>query len=228
MATSNTVQIIDAVELTEGTRERYILEDDRILGRRAEVAEDSLDNLFAAPSTIAQGKKGKKAKPLTLEGTDGDDVLKGKKGNDKIYGKGGDDTLIGGKGNDFIVGGGESGTFDKMTGGKGKDVFSLVYQDGSVGYINDDSLDSGAENRGFAVITDFKLGEDKIQLSGFSAHYELVPVFWGQSFGSASAADTAIVYKGPEQDKFDVVGVISDKSLSSAYLDIPQSFTYVN
>lgn len=93
------------------------------------------------------------------------------------------------------------------------------------GYLNDDILNPSG-SRGFALITDFQLGEDIIELDGYAAHYQLTNVFWGQSFGSANQVDTAIVYIGPEQDKFDVVGVLQDVSLSSAYLQT-NAFTYM-
>ncbi|MGF1721062.1 VCBS domain-containing protein, partial [Vibrio kyushuensis] len=68
----------------------------------------------------------------------GDDILNGGAGNDVIYGQGGNDTIIGGEGNDFL------------TGGEGNDLFKWVDET----YTN--HLD---------VITDFKLGEDHIDLS---------------------------------------------------------------
>ncbi|HEY9663080.1 MAG TPA: hypothetical protein V6C65_31940, partial [Allocoleopsis sp.] len=59
-----------------------------------------------------------------------------------------------------------------------------------------------------------------------AAHYELKPISWGQSFGNAGIADTAIVYVGANQDQYDVVGVLQDVSLTSAQLQIPTTFTY--
>lgn len=227
MEMSNTLQVIDAVELTQGSHEQFSLEGDRILGQRTDVTGSDLmeDSLFATAPATAQGKgKKPKAKPMILEGTEGNDVLKGGKASDKIYGKGGDDILIGGKGNDLVVGGGNSGTFDQMTGGKGADTFSLVDSSNNAGYLND-SPEGVADTRGFALIHDFKLGEDKILLQGFGSHYLLVPA---ERFGSTSSGDTAIIYRGPEQDKSELVGIIKDVSLNNAYLETPIAFTYVN
>lgn len=169
----------------------------------------------------------------------GDDLSNHKSGNDQLFGGYGDDILYGGKGKDYLVGVGGSdrsqgAEYDQLIGGSEADTFSLVADRfitydgklaGNPGYINDDRLDD-PQPRGFALIKDFNMGEgDKIELDGFAAYYELVPVFWGQSFGSSAKADTAIVYKGPEQDQFDVVGVLQDMQLSSAYLQT-QSFTY--
>ncbi|GAB4377253.1 MAG: hypothetical protein Kow00121_26150 [Elainellaceae cyanobacterium] len=169
------------------------------------------------------------------------DLVYGEAGNDYLLGQLGDDQLFGGDGNDYLNASGPTangvrgyGEYDELTGGKGADTFSLatdLFKQGNrlVGnpaYLEDDQLNI-TNSKGFAVIKDFNLHEgDKVQLDGFAAHYELVSVFWGQSFGSASKADTAIVYKGSEQDKFDVVGVLQDVSLNSAHLHIPTVFTY--
>ncbi|HDZ9482047.1 TPA: VWA domain-containing protein, partial [Vibrio cholerae] len=68
----------------------------------------------------------------------GNDILNGGEGNDILYGQGGNDILIGGLGNDIL------------TGGSGEDLFKWV----------DGDLDGSTDR-----ITDFKIGEDKIDLS---------------------------------------------------------------
>jgi Ca2+-binding RTX toxin-like protein len=66
----------------------------------------------------------------TVEGTDGDDVLRGTTGHDVICGKGGHDTLLGDKGNDKLRGGKGSDTLnpgpgnDQIFGGTGVDLVS--------------------------------------------------------------------------------------------------------
>ena len=160
-----------------------------------------------------------------LFGGDGKDKLYGGKGSDKLYGGTGNDLLDGGDGNDFLRGGGTTtvgvGELDTLTGGKGADTFSLVDDLGNASYATDDI-------NGFALITDFNMAQgDKIQLDGFASHYQLVSVSWGQSFGSSSKADTAIVYIGSEQDKFDVVGVLQDVSMSNASLQNPSVFNFI-
>lgn len=69
-------------------------------------------------------------------GGDGDDVLYGESGDDWIWGNDGQDRLWGGAGNDYL------------TGGLGNDTFVL------------------AANEGTDTITDFRVGEDGIGLSG--------------------------------------------------------------
>jgi len=99
----------------------------------------------------------------TLTGTAGNDSLNGGNGNDSLIGNAGNDTLIGGNGTDFLVGSagndllngdngydtlrGGLGT-DTLTGGNGQDIFVF------------------APGEGIDTITDFKLGTDKIGLTG--------------------------------------------------------------
>ncbi|EOE2083784.1 type I secretion C-terminal target domain-containing protein, partial [Vibrio cholerae] len=82
-----------------------------------------------------------------LFGQGGNDTLNGGVDKDTLYGGKGNDTLIGGDGNDILIGGLGS---DILTGGSGEDLFKWV----------DGDLDGGRDR-----ITDFKIGEDKIDLS---------------------------------------------------------------
>ncbi|HGE6029618.1 TPA: VWA domain-containing protein, partial [Vibrio cholerae] len=82
-----------------------------------------------------------------LFGQGGNDWLDGGVGKDTLYGGSGNDTLIGGEGNDILIGGLGN---DILTGGSGEDIFKWV----------DGDLD-GSRDR----ITDFKIDEDKIDLS---------------------------------------------------------------
>ena len=67
----------------------------------------------------------------------GDDIMNGNKGNDRLFGGQGNDKLYGSEGN------------DRLSGGPGEDIF--IFEPGE--YEN--------------TITDFTLGEDKIDLSAF-------------------------------------------------------------
>jgi hypothetical protein len=99
----------------------------------------------------------------TLTGTAGNDLLNGANGNDSLIGNAGNDTLIGGNGTDFLVGSagndllnGDNGSdtlrgglgSDTLTGGNGEDIFVF------------------ASGEGIDTINDFKLGTDKIGLTG--------------------------------------------------------------
>ncbi|EJL6492974.1 cadherin-like domain-containing protein [Vibrio cholerae] len=82
-----------------------------------------------------------------IRGTDNNDIILGHAGNDVLDGGLGDDVLYGGSGNDILIGGlGD----DILTGGSGEDLFKWVVGD----------LDGSTDR-----ITDFKISEDKIDLS---------------------------------------------------------------
>ncbi|EOW9231099.1 VWA domain-containing protein, partial [Vibrio cholerae] len=82
-----------------------------------------------------------------LFGQGGDDELYGEDGNDILFGGTGNDILIGGEGNDILIGGLGN---DILTGGSGADLFKWVEGD----------LDGSTDR-----ITDFKIGQDKIDFS---------------------------------------------------------------
>ena len=91
----------------------------------------------------------------------------GEDGNDNIFGYYGNDILNGGAGNDrlegsFISSGLEE--IDRLTGGDGSDTFVLA---GSGGAAYDSSYIRGG-NSNYALITDFNLSEDKIELARVS------------------------------------------------------------
>mgnify|MGYP001235193797 CR=1 FL=1 len=98
----------------------------------------------------------------TLLGGGGDDSLLGNDGADLLAGGSGADRLRGGNGADSLAG---NGGKDIMTGGGGADVFRFAGQ-------------TGADR-----ITDFRDGEDRIDLAG---HYSL----------AAQADDTVIRHGG--------------------------------
>ncbi|MEX0300436.1 MAG: calcium-binding protein [Kordiimonas sp.] len=91
-----------------------------------------------------------------IEGGSGKDTVFGGAGNDNIQGGAGADLLYNGAGNDTVLGNDGSDTLwggsgnDRLTGGFGADVFAF-----------------GNEN-GLDIVTDFKKGEDIIELSAFS------------------------------------------------------------
>jgi Subtilase family/RTX calcium-binding nonapeptide repeat (4 copies) len=87
-----------------------------------------------------------------------------------LWGTNGNDIITGGAGDDFIAGVARTGTdltsmgrgqFDILTGGLGKDVF-LVGD--SRGTFYDDGITSNHGANDYALIKDFKAGEDKIQV----------------------------------------------------------------
>lgn len=149
---------------------------------------DSFFNLIAEitiiqPYVIASVSD-KPGKPTSfadfLFGSNKKDNLKGKDGDDSLFGEGGADTLKGGKGDDSLVGGNGK---DRLGGGRGDDELWGDQKDDRLSggrgsdYLNggdgDDQLKGGRgqdifayeANGGRDVISDFKNGEDLIEMS---------------------------------------------------------------
>ncbi|KQM75808.1 cadherin [Sphingomonas sp. Leaf22] len=94
-----------------------------------------------------------------LIGNYGNDTLNGGDGNDTLNGGDGKDVLDGGNGNDLLIGGDDR---DVMTGGAGRDVFRFER--------TGDTLTAASLRD---VITDFRAGEDKIDLSAIDANISI-------------------------------------------------------
>lgn len=98
--------------------------------------------------------------PATLNVTlDKGDALSGGAGDDLLDGAGGNDTLEGGSGDDTLVGG--PGT-DIMSGSPGADTF--VFGPIGTGFAADTGIGEGSRD----VITDFRSGQDRIDLSRYA------------------------------------------------------------
>lgn len=106
------------------------------------------------------------------------DRLMGGAGNDILYGGAGNDTLFGGKGDDILIGGLDR---DVLYGGAGKDIFTFFNN----AYVDDfrdndyDFSESYVGAGGRDVIKDFKVGEDKIDLTAFLPAFTIVDHFTG-------------------------------------------------
>lgn len=108
-----------------------------------------------------------------LAGTDEADTLNGRGGNDTLSGLGGNDLLVGGAGADIMLGGagndtlrGEGGN-DVITGGAGADT--LTGGSGNDRFIYGAMEDFSTLALG-DVITDFRSGQDKLDLSAIDAN----------------------------------------------------------
>jgi Ca2+-binding RTX toxin-like protein len=121
-----------------------------------------------------------------LYGYDGDDLLYGDSLSDPV---GGSDTLYGGAGDDYIDGASDSimanyygahgiGDWDTLTGGAGHDTFVLGDEYGSY-YLNKDY------KVGAALITDFDIGRDTIQLAGSQEYYTFSTTTGNPNTGTA-------------------------------------------
>ena len=93
----------------------------------------------------------------SVAGSRGNDTISGGSGRDRLRGNADDDTLLGDDGDDRLDGGGENDVLvggrddDLLIGGTGNDIF--VFADGD----------------GRDTVTDFEVGNDRIDLSGVSA-----------------------------------------------------------
>lgn len=142
----------------------------------------------------------------SIFGGGGADSLSGNDNNDHLEGGAGNDTLNGGSGFDTLVGGAGA---DRMTGGGRSDTF--VFEK-----ISDAARTTSANGLVSDVITDFKPGTDKIDLSAMDASSIRAGnntfVFSGQGpIGTSDAGQ--IVYR-----KFDLAGTANDHTM--VYLDI--------
>ncbi|MCC1482847.1 calcium-binding protein [Roseibaca sp. Y0-43] len=91
----------------------------------------------------------------SLDGGTGSDVIWGGDGDDTILGRGGDDLLVGGRGDDLINGGWGS---DVIVAGLGDDTLTGGGGDSDVNRFH------FAFDSGHTLITDFKVGLDKISI----------------------------------------------------------------
>ena len=135
-----------------------------------------------------------------VTGNSGGNSLDGGSGNDVLWGLSGNDTLIGNSGNDRIIGG--QGR-DFLTGGIGNDllVFSAV-------------SDSGITSTTRDVITDFTIGQDKIDLSQIDANAFLSG---DQAFSFLSAKGAAFTGVAGQLNWYqeDLAGTANDKTIVS-------------
>ncbi|WP_299554923.1 hypothetical protein [uncultured Tateyamaria sp.] len=109
-----------------------------------------------------------------IYGSDGKDELYGGAGNDRLVGQKDDDSLYGGAGEDLIRGGSWD---DIVDGGKGNDtLYGDTGSDRLIGGFGDDIMTGGshgtyldvfvfAKDNGTDVITDFEIGEDRIEFT---------------------------------------------------------------
>lgn len=151
----------------------------------------------------------------TLYGDRGEDTIADNLGNDIAIGGNDNDNLSTGEGNDTLFGVDPNvanpgiGEIDALTGGSGGDL--LVLGDETQVYYNS-GIDFNSGLNDYALITDFNLTEDKIQLFGNKNLYEL---------GTSSATlpeGTAIFYKNLEVNELiGIVGGVMDLSLDEDY-----------
>ena len=117
----------------------------------------------------------------TLDGNDLSNMLSGEAGSDRLLGMGAADRLLGGGGADFLDGGTGNdiltgadisargrNEIDTLIGGIGADRFILG---DARGRFYDDGNTANAGRTDYVLITDFTVGQDKLQLEGAAANY---------------------------------------------------------
>jgi Ca2+-binding RTX toxin-like protein len=135
----------------------------------------------------------------TASGTDiGSDLffnienVSGGSGSDIISGNSAWNAIDGGAGNDVVCGtnrviNGGRGQVDTLTGGTGVDVF--VIGGAAAGRFYDDGA-AGAGRNDYALVTDFTVGQDRIQLKGAASQYFLGATGINGESGSGVYFDT--------------------------------------
>lgn len=166
-----------------------------------------------------------------LAGGKGDDLLFGNEGSDTLDGNAGNDTIYGGKDNDFLIGslGNDSlsgdlgddtvsgvdgssaspglGEIDTLSGGDGVDRFLLGKS--NVFYYNDGN-DADAGLNDYALITDFKAGQDVIQLRGAANNYTLAA-----SGGNLPTGTAIFLVSSGQNELVGIVQGVTDLTLGS-------------
>lgn len=154
---------------------------------------DTLTYTYRFSQSIEVTLKGSKTAKVTIGGTSEDkiknienitggyvaDTIKGDKGDNTLDGLTGDDILDGGAGHDRLIG---SLGSDRMTGGAGNDNFVFKFIGSTTAFERD-------------VITDFKRGEDHIDLKGIDPDTTTVK---NEAFAFLAKEGAAFDGKGPE------------------------------
>jgi Ca2+-binding RTX toxin-like protein len=144
---------------------------------------------------------------------DGEDTLLGNTSANDLDGGAGIDSLNGGAGNDTMAGcffganGGRS-EIDTLVGGVGNDIFQLGW---SSGRFYDDGNSANAGRTDYVLITDFTVGQDKLQLDGAAANY-----FLGASGVSGVTGIGLYAEQGATDELIAIIRSANTTALSSA------------
>ena len=143
---------------------------------------------------------------ITINGTDGDDILTGTDRNEDIFGGNGFDTLNGGAGDDVLDGGNGS---DSLNGGSGDDILygnRFGSGAGDVDTLTDDQggndqLFGGAGDDNLLVYRSGNMAASTVSLSGGDGNDLIL-------FSSSRHLDTVTIFGGRGNDTIDVGGVL--------------------
>jgi hypothetical protein len=139
-------------------------------------------------------------------------VLWGTTGNDSITGGNGDDRLTGVTATGTTATGTGAAQIDTLTGGSGIDTFQLG--DASRGVYYDDKINNNLGSNDYALITDFKSGQDKLQLRSGSYFVTVsgttTSLYWDRNANN--------VFNKTGNDRDELIAVLSNASLSASDL----------
>ena len=160
-------------------------------------------------------------------GEAGNDILFGGSDNDELFGNDDDDTLFGGIGSDSLDGGSGNdrllgvnpatdelfgrSTIDTLTGGSGSNTFVLGEGENDVFY--DSGIPDNLGTSDYALITDFQLGQDSLELAGSRSDYSFGLTFDDLPTGLA-------VYHQPESSDRELIAVLQSDNLLATSEDI--------
>ncbi|MEM9923449.1 MAG: putative Ig domain-containing protein, partial [Cyanobacteria bacterium P01_D01_bin.50] len=245
LSVENNVQLIkgtekrDRLKGTEGEDEIYGYEKrDLIKGRDGDDFLDGgndRDRVFGGDGddTVMGGYgddlvRGNNGNDLVY-GNEGRDILGGDDGNDTLIGGDGNDRIRGGDGDDVLIGvdyefmevidGGEMPMpffreIDRLRGGDGEDTFVLGDEEYGAFYDDMNPFTSGKSDH--ALIEDFKLGEDTIQLYGSEEDYYLSKTRGGMRIFKYGYIDfeymEPIIIEDEFEPKDELIGVIKGRA----------------
>lgn len=144
---------------------------------------------------------------------DGRDTLLGNAAGNDLDGGAGTDNLNGGGGNDTLAGcffgaNGGRAEIDTLTGGVGLDVFQLGWASGR---FYDDGNTRTAGRNDYVLITDFTVGQDRLQLDGAAGNYYL-----GASGVSGVSGIGLYAEQGATDELIAIIRSASSTTLTSA------------
>ena len=168
-------------------------------------------------------------------GEAGNDILFGGSDNDELFGDDDDDTLFGGIGSDSLDGGSGNdrllgvnsdtdelfgrSTIDVLTGGSGSNTFVLGEGENDVFY--DSGIPDNLGTSDYALITDFQLEQDSLELAGSRSDYSFGLTFDDLPTGLA-------VYHQPGSGDRELIAVLQSDNLLATSEDIENTKAALN
>jgi serralysin len=161
----------------------------------------------------------------TLVGGNGSDTLDGGKGDDTLEGGNGTDVLAGGDGADLLRGGNDADALDggagvdRLEGGNGDDTLNGGADNDTLVGGNGNDLFVIADQGGYDIITDFRRGADKVDVS------ELGDFSWVGSGAFTGGNDGAELRGYTMSGKFYLSGDVNGDGASDFLVQVNTTLT---